>query len=212
DDIDILLDIAARLGYHWHYDDHEQIWDELRRLSPLHAGMSWKRLDELGGIQWPCPDEEHPGTLFLHGWLWEDPLPRPPAPFIPTEWVPPIDELSAEYPTRLTTGRRLDSFNTGEQTNRYRSPIRLGGIVDISEEDGTALGVVEGDIVRVSSRRGSVQAPVRFDDSLRPGLAFMAIHFPDELDVNQLTIDAWDPKSGTAEFKATAVRLEKVAR
>jgi formate dehydrogenase major subunit len=176
----------------------------------MHTGMSYRRLRELGGIQWPCPDEDHPGTLFLHGWLWEDPLPRDPVPFIAAEWAPPVDELTEDYPIRLTTGRRLDSFNTGEQSNRYRSPIRSAAVVEISEEDGTVLGVSEGDLVRVTSRRGSVDAPVRFHDSLRPGLAFMAIHSPEELDVNQLTIDAWDPKSGTAEFKATAVRLEKV--
>jgi formate dehydrogenase major subunit len=81
-------------------------------------------------------------------------------------------------------------------------------VLDLSPEDAEDLGVVEGDLVRVVSRRGSLEAPVRMDRSLRPGLAFMAVHFPDDTDVNQLTIDAWDPKSGTAEFKATAVRVE----
>jgi formate dehydrogenase major subunit len=81
-------------------------------------------------------------------------------------------------------------------------------VLDLSPEDGADLGVADGDMVRVVSRRGSLEAPVRLDRSLRPGLAFMAVHFPDDTDVNQLTIDAWDPKSGTAEFKATAVRIE----
>jgi formate dehydrogenase major subunit len=124
------------------------------------------------------------------------------------EWVPPVDELTDDFPMRLTTGRRLDSFNTGVQTGRYSSPRRIAGVLDLSPEDGESLGVGEGDEVLVTSRRGSLEAPVRFDRSLRPGLAFMSVHFPDEVDVNVLTIEAWDPKSGTAEFKATAIRVE----
>ncbi|NND03298.1 MAG: molybdopterin-dependent oxidoreductase, partial [Acidimicrobiia bacterium] len=211
DDIEIISLLAERMGRGWGIPTAEEAWDELRALSPMHAGMSYKRLEELGGIQWPCPDENHPGTLFLHSWLWEETLPREPAPFMPTVWVPPIDELSDEFPVRMTTGRRLDSYNTGVQSGGYDSPLRAGGIIEIAPEDGANLGVAEGDTVKVSSRRGAIDVPVYFHDSLRPGLAFMALHFPDEAAVNQLTIDVWDPKSGTAEFKATAVRIEKVA-
>ena len=176
----------------------------------MHAGMSYHRLDGLAGLQWPCPDLDHPGTQFLHGWLWEDPLPRDPVEFMPTEWVPPVDGLTDEFPIRLTTGRRLDSYNTGVQSGGFESPIRAGGIIEVAPEDGTAFGIAEGDLVRVRSRRGAIEVPVRFDPGLRPGLAFMAIHSPEEADVNLLTIDAWDPQSGTAEFKATAVRVEPV--
>jgi len=210
-DLEIISLLAERMERGWGVPTAEEAWDELRALSPMHAGMSYRRLEELGGLQWPCPDEDHPGTQFLHGWLWEDPLPRDPAPFVPTEWVPPVDELSDDFPTRLTTGRRLDSFNTGVQSGGYDSPLRTGGIIEIAREDGARLGVAAGDTVRVTSRRGSIDVPVYFHESLRPGLAFMPFHFPDEAAVNQLTIDAWDPKSGTAEFKATAVRIEKVA-
>jgi formate dehydrogenase major subunit len=163
----------------------------------------------MGGIQWPCPDDEHPGTLFLHGRLWEEET-GPKAPFSVVEWTAPVDALDDEYPIRLTTGRRLDSFNTGVQTGRYASPRRIHGVLDISPEDAENLGVGEGDMVEVVSRRGTITAPVRIDRSLRPGLTFMAVHFPDDVDVNRLTIDTWDPKSGTAEFKATAVRIEPV--
>jgi formate dehydrogenase major subunit len=208
DDLGILGLLAQRMGVDLPSATAEEVWDELRSLSPMHAGMSYRRLEQLGGIQWPCPDEDHAGTQFLHGWLWEDPLPRAPAPFMPTEWVPPVDELTDEYPIRLTTGRRLDSYNTGVQSSGYASPIRAGGIIEIAPEDGAALGVAEGETVRVTSRRGSIDVPVRFSALLRPGLAFMALHFPDDADVNRLTIDAWDPKSGTAEFKATAVRIQ----
>lgn len=207
DDLEILTMLASRLGHDWGNPTAELLWDELRELSPMHAGMSYERLDELSGIQWPCVDEQDPGTQFLHGDLWEDPLPRAPAPFMPTEWVPPADELTEEFPTRLTTGRRLDSYNTGVQTGGYASPLRERGSVVISPEDGAAFGLTEGDQVSVRSRRGALEVPVFFDRSLRPGLAFMSIHQPDEADVNLLTIDAWDPKSGTAEFKATAVSI-----
>jgi formate dehydrogenase major subunit len=189
----------------------EEIWDEVRRLSPMHRGMSYARLEALGGIQWPCPDEGHPGEKFLHARLWEQPVRGPRAPFSPVEQVPPADALTDEYPLRLTTGRRLESFNTGVQTQAYASPLRQGETIDLSPADAHRFGVGEGERVRVSSRRGAVEAPVHIVPSLRPGLAFMTFHFPDQVETNFLTIDATDPKSGTAEFKAAAIRIDKIA-
>lgn len=212
DDVEILCLLARAMDHDWGMPTAEEIWDELRGLSPMHAGMSYERLEEHGGLQWPCPDEAHPGTLFLHGWLWDDPMSREPAPFSPVEWAPPIDALSDEFPMRLTTGRRLDGFNTGVQSGGYRSPISSSGVVDIDPGDGDALGITDGDTVKVSSRRGSIELPARYRPGLRRGLAFMAIHSPDDADVNVLTLDAWDPKSGTAEFKATAVRIEPLEK
>ncbi len=211
DDHWIIYELARRLGHAWGNPTLEEAWDELRSLSPMHAGMSYERLDQLGGIQWPCPDEGHPGSLFLHARLWEEGEAQgPKAPFSITTWVPPVDELSDDFPIRLTTGRRLDSYNTGVQSNLYSSPLRRGETLDLHPEDAANLQVEPGEVVRISSRRGSIDAPVRLDTGLRPGLAFMTFHFPDEVDVNVLTIDATDPKSGTAEFKATAVRVEKL--
>ena len=134
-----------------------------------------------------------------------------PAPFSVVEHDPPVEALDAEFPIRLTTGRRLESYNTGVQSGSYRSPLHRGESLDLSPEDMEQLGVENGEIVLVSSRRGAVEAPVRMDRSLRPGLAFMTLHFPDQVDTNQLTIDATDPRSGTAEFKAAAIRVEKIA-
>ena len=210
DDIDIICELARRMGSDWGHPTAEQVWDECRALSPMHAGMAYRRLDELGGIQWPCPDESHPGTQFLHGRLWKDPVEGPRAPFHAVENDPPVDKLSEEFPIRLTTGRRLDSFNTGVQTGEYTSPLRKGEALLISPEDGHSLGVEDGECVRASSRRGSVEVNVRFEPSLRPGLAFMSLHFPDQVATNVLTIDATDPKSGTAEFKASAIRIDKI--
>jgi predicted molibdopterin-dependent oxidoreductase YjgC len=209
DDMEIIYELAKRFGRDWGKADAETIWNELRSLSPMHAGMSYKRLEELDGIQWPCYDETHPGEMYLHSRLWREPLIGPRAPFSVVEFEPPVDQLNEEYPIRLTTGRLLDSYNTGEQSRRFPSPLRRDATLDLSPEDGKRYRVSEGEKVRVSSRRGSVLAPVRFDRGLRPGLAFLAVHFHEQISTNDLTIDAVDPKSGTSEFKATAIRIEK---
>ena len=178
----------------------------------MHQGMSWERLDAMGGAQWPCWDEDHPGTQYLHARLWsENPDERlRAAPFSVVIDDPPVDELTAQYPIRLTTGRRLDSYNTGVQTGSYSSPLRRPEAIELSQEDAETLGLTEGEQALVSSRRGEVVAPVHVTSALRPGLAFMTMHFPDEVETNRLTIEATDPKSGTAEFKATAIRVEKL--
>ena len=210
DDVAIFFDLARRLGHEWGEPNAEKIWNEVRALSPVHAGMSYARLEENKGLQWPCYDDNHPGEMFLHSRLWEHPLNGPRVSFVPVEHDPPVEKLSPEFPLRLTTGRRLDEYNTGVQTSGYKSPLRRAETLDLSPEDAAKLGVDDGELVRVSSRRGSVTVPVRRDRSLRAGLTFMTFHFPDDVATNLLTIDATDPKSGTAEFKAAAIRVEKV--
>jgi len=212
DDIWIIAQMAGRLGKDWGEVTAHSAWDELRSLSPMHAGMAYERLEAMNGIQWPCLDEDHPGSKFLHGRLWEeDPERRgPAAPLSVVPFEPPVDELTEEYPIRLTTGRRLDSFNTGVQTGGYTSPLRKKEALCISPEDAERLGVTEEERVLVSSRRGKVEAPVHIDPTLRLGLAFLTLHFPDQVDTNALTIEAWDPKSGTAEFKASAIRIDRI--
>ncbi|HEX6787082.1 MAG TPA: molybdopterin-dependent oxidoreductase, partial [Acidimicrobiales bacterium] len=212
DDIGIIVEIARRLGHDWTYASSEAVWDELRSLSPMHAGMSYRRLEELGGIQWPCPSEDRLEPSWLHGRLWaEDPADRGrPAPFSVVVDEGPVDQVDADFPLRLTTGRRLDSYNTGVQSGGFASPLRFGETIDLSPEDAERLAIAPGEQVRVTSRRGTLIAPARIDPALRPGLVFMTMHFPDEIDTNTLTIEAIDPKSGTAEFKASAVRVEKL--
>jgi formate dehydrogenase major subunit len=211
DDIAILADLARRMGKDLGDPTAEGLWDELRTLSPMHAGMSYRRLEELGGIQWPCPDESHSGSPFLHGRLWEDPVGGRPAPFSVVEHEGPVEALDDRFPLRLTTGRRLDAYNTGVQSGGFASPLRRRESIEIGPGDGARYGVRDGDLVRVSSRRGSVVAPVRIDPGLPPGLVFMTLHTPEEVDANLLTIDATDPRSGTAEFKAAAVRIDRIA-
>jgi predicted molibdopterin-dependent oxidoreductase YjgC len=209
-DLEILVALGKCLGVDLGSATAEEVWDELRSLSPWHGGMTYRRLEEHGGLQWPCPDESHPGSPFLHGRLWAQPREGPAAPFHVVEHDPPVDKLSDEFPIRLTTGRRLDSYNTGVQTAGYTSPLRRGETLDIAPEDGARLSIGDGETVRAISRRGAIAVPVRYDATLRPGLAFMTLHFQDDVPVNILTIDATDPKSGTAEFKASAIRIEKM--
>ena len=212
DDIEIIGDLARRLGYdQWGQPTPHDLWEELRSLSPLHAGMSWERLESEGGLQWPCPDNDHPGSPFLHGWLWADDLEgRDPAPFSVVAHAGPADELTDEFPLRLTTGRALDSYNTGVQSGGFESPIRSGDALDLNPTDAARLSIADGDRVLVSSRRGSVEMDVRVHPDLPVGLSFTTFHFPELVDANVLTNDTWDKRSGTAEFKATAIRVERV--
>jgi len=209
DELWILSELARRLGHDWGQPNAEEVWNEVREVAPAFCGgMSYARLEELDGIQWPCPDESHPGTKFLHGRLWDHPRGGRAAPFSVVKHEGPVEMPDDEYPLMLTTGRRLESYNTGVQSGGYDSPLHTGESLDLSPEDAARLGIESGDPVRIISRRGTVTAPARVDRSLRAGVVFMTLHFPDEVATNLLTIDASDPRSGTAEFKACAVRVE----
>ena len=211
DELWIIAELAKRLGHDFGSPTAESTWNEFRVVAPAFAGgMSYARLASLSGIQWPCPTESDPGAVFLHARLWDEPRGGPAAPFSVVLNAPPFEERDAEYPILLTTGRRLESYNTGVQTGGYDSPLHRGESLDISPDDATRLGISDGDLVRVSSRRGSVIAPAHIDPALRANLVFMTLHFPDDVATNLLTIDESDPKSGTAEFKACAVRIERV--
>jgi len=209
DELWILAELARRLGHDWGHPSAEEVWNEVRSLAPMLAGMSYARLEAMGGIQWPCWNEEHPGDEFLHGRLWSEDVGEP-APFSVVVNDPPVEMPDASFPYQLTTGRRLDSYNTGVQSNDYASPLRRAESLDISPEDAHELHVAEGDLVTVSSRRGEVVAGVHIDEALRPGLVFMTFHYQDAVKVNVLTLDVTDPKSGTAEFKACAVSVVPV--
>ena len=153
DELWIIAQIAKRLGHDWGTPTAEQVWNEFRAVAPDFAGgMSYARLEELGGIQWPCPDESHPGTPFLHARLWETGErarsgrrrsrscgTRGPSRF-----------RDGEYPLLLTTGRRLESYNTGVQTAGYDSPLHWGEMLDISPEDAERLGIADNEEVRVT--------------------------------------------------------------
>lgn len=208
----ILQDVANRLGANWHYESAKDIWDEIRLLAPNFSGMSYELLERYDGIQWPYTGSEEydgrPGTKFLHAWLWDEEVEKR-APFTPVDHEGPVEPPDEEYPFQLTTGRRLAFHNTGTMTQSYKKVKDPEELLEISPEDARALGVSDGDFVRVSSRRGTVpRVKARVTDRVSRGLVFLGFSFADQVPTNVLTINAVDPQSGTAELKACAVRVE----
>lgn len=208
DDIWIITQLANALGASWPEMDAEAVFDEMRHLAPNFRGMTYERIRQSRGLQWPCPDEMHPGTKVMHTRLWDD-MVDPKAPFNPVQWEPPVEQPDDDYPFMLTTGRRLAFFNTGVQSDVYEHPHRVGEWMEMHPADADRLGVQDGDEVLVASRRGQLTVPARRSEAVKPGVVFLTFHFPDHVKTNVLSIDATDPKSGTAEFKATAVRIAK---
>jgi predicted molibdopterin-dependent oxidoreductase YjgC len=154
-------------------------------------------------------EKQGPGTLFLHEQLWAEDVENR-APFTPVDHEGPVETPDEEFPYQLTTGRRLAFHNTGTMTQDYKKVKDNEELLEICEEDAAEHGIEDGDPVRVSSRRGTVEAvTARVTDRVRPGLLFMGYSFPDQVPTNVLTINAIDPQSGTAELKACAVSIEK---
>ncbi len=205
----IVQDIANKMGASWSYQSAEEIWEEIRILAPNFAGITYKRIDKEGGLQWPCYDESHPGTPYLHSRLWSDQVGMK-ARFVPSHYQPPAEVPDQEYPLTLTTGRRLQFYNTGVQTRYYKKAKNAEEALEIHPDDAALFGFHDGEAVRVTSRRGSVVTKIRISKKQPRGLVFMSFHFPDQANTNLLTNHATDPLAGTAEFKACAVKIEKV--
>ena len=204
-DLEILNDIAARLDPGWQVKDAREVWEEIRQAVPMFRGITYERLDREGGIQYPCYAEDQPGTRFLHARLWEDPEAK--VPFTPVDYQPPKEQPDEEYPFILTTGRRLKYYNTGVLDEQPASLAELDDGLEMHPEDVARLGLRDGQWVRVSSRRGSLVVRVRATEDVQPGTVFLCFSYPEILPVNRLTLDAEDPKTGTTEFKAAAVRV-----
>ena len=210
DDLAIVFDLARRDGpATGATPSAEDVWNELRSLSPVHAGMSYARLEAEGGLQWPCYDETHPGELFLHSRLWEDPVPGRGRRSAPVDHDPPVDKLDADFPIRLTTGRRLDSLQHRRPDGRLHA-LRSAAASRSTSRPRTwpSYRLTDGERVRVrvAPRRRSRSRP---DRRVAPARAH--VHdppLPGRGHHQLLTIDATDPNSGTAEFKATAIRIE----
>ena len=201
----ITADLAGALGASWpHYDAAEDVWNEFADLAPLWSGIRYDRLEEVG-LQWPCPDRDHPGTPVLHA---GDPA-RGRGLFHPVEYLPPAEEPDAEYPFVLSTGRTLYQYNSASMTMREAGLEQKQGepFVELHREDAAALGIAEGAEVRLVSRRGEAVARAAVGERVRPGMAWMALHFA-QAKANWLTNDAHDPRTGTPEYKVCAVRVE----
>ncbi|HHY73567.1 MAG TPA: molybdopterin-dependent oxidoreductase [Bacillus bacterium] len=214
EDWQILCELSTLMGYEMSYETSEQIWDELRRLAhEKYGGMSYERLDKEYSLHYPCPSEDHPGTFTLHGHLHDENAETiRKAPFIPVNYTAPIELPDEEYPFTLTTGRRYESYNTHTQTRYYPDNVKIKQTeetVDIHPDDARSLGINDGDIVEVSSRRGSLTVKAKVTEQVMPGLVFMSFHWSD-VPTNILTINEFDPISGTAEFKACAVNIKPI--
>lgn len=214
DDWQILCDLANILGYEMNYQNSEEIWEEVRELAwEMYGGMPYSRLDKEYSVHYPCPDESHPGTFILHErYHSENEFAGNKSSFIPVEYTEPVELPDEEYPFTLTTGRRYESYNTHTQTLFYAPGVKIKQTeesADIHPEDAERLGIETGDLVEVSSRRGRVTVKAKVTDQVSPGLVFMSFHFSD-VPTNVLTINEFDPISGTAEFKACAVNIKPI--
>jgi len=207
--------IQARLGgpiegaafTGWDYSSPQAIFQEIRAVTPSYAGISYERIEK-GGLQWPCPNEEHAGTRILH----KERFSRGMGKLSAVEWLPPQEVPDAEYPFILTTGRVLYHFHGGTMSRRSAglNEIYPEGSVQIGRQDARALGVQDGELVRVSSRRGQVTAKAEVVDGMAKGVVFMTFHFA-EAAANLLTIAALDPVAKIPELKVCAVKLERAA-
>jgi formate dehydrogenase major subunit len=205
----IFREIARRMGQAWPSASALEIWDdEVAELCPAFAGIKYRRI-EADGLQWPVPDIDHPGTPVMHK---EGIFTAGKGKFAALEWTPPAEQPDEDYPFVLSTGRRLYHYHTRTQTGRCVGLNDLLGeeTADISAEDARTLGISQGEKIRVASRRGQVEVTAKITPQVPPGLVWMAFHFREGC-ANWLTNPALDPISKTAEFKACAVRLEKMS-
>ena len=202
----ILTELASRLGMKWRYETPEDIFKEIAALTPSYAGIGYRRLEEEGGLQWPCPDSGHPGTPFLH----QDKFSRGKGLFTPVEYRPSAEEPDEQYPLLLTTGRNLFHYHTGTMTRRSDgiNAFKPEETVQINPDDADRLAIGEGDMVKITSRRGDLKARATITDRVPPGVIFMTFHFH-EAAANLLTNSAVDPVAKIPEFKVCAVKVEK---
>ncbi len=203
-DSDIICDLSRRLGYDMGAPTPAEIFEEIRTYTPTYAGMNYQRVDACG-LQWPCPDLDHPGTPFLH----EDTFPRGRGRLMGVEYEAPAELTNDDYPILLTTGRMLYQYNISTRKSPTLDALAPAERAEMNPRDATALGITEDDSIRVTSRRGSVVTGVAITDRVPPGTMFMTFHFH-ETPVNELTNSAYDPVSNTAEYKVSAVKIEKV--
>ena len=201
----IIAALSNGMGYPMDYASSEEVFREISSLTPSYGGISYQRL-ERGGLQWPCPTDEDPGTRILH----VDSFARGRGLFHAVQYVPPDEQPDREYPFTLTTGRYYEHYHTGTMTRRSRGLDLLcsEGFAEMNPEDAAGIGVGEGDSVILRSRRGEVRIKVRPTESCPGGVVFVPFHF-NEAKINLLTNPALDPIAKTPEFKVCAIAVRK---
>ncbi|MBA7478174.1 Periplasmic nitrate reductase [subsurface metagenome] len=200
-----LCNISTKLGYPMSYDSAGQIMDEIASVTPIYGGISFDRIDSVG-LQWPCPDKDHPGTKYLHNGRFT----RGKGKFHAVRFKAPAESPDAEFPFVLSTGRQLYQFHTGTMTRKSAAINQVSptGYVEIHIEDAGKLGIADGDSVEVLTRRGRVSTLAKVTRSIERGWLFMPFHFR-EGPANMLTIDALDPTAKIPEYKVCAAAIQK---
>ena len=207
----IVQSIANALGANWHYTDEKQIWHEITQVTPQYRGISWETMDPncdkgIAGMQWPCPEIGHPGTPILH----EKEFTRGRAQMRAMDYRLPAEPPCSEYPLTLSTGRLLEQFHTGTLTRKTAGLDELGKPrVMISVYDAEKLGIANGDMLHITSRRGEIEIAAFVTKRAQVGVLFLPFHFA-EAAANKLTINALDPIAKIPEFKICAIQVTKV--
>ncbi len=206
-DWQIIAEISGRLGYPMDYASPEAIFEEIRQVTPSYAGITYARLDSEGGLQWPCPTTEHPGTVYLH----KGQFAKGKGTLFAIDHRDPAEMPDAEYPLILTTGRLLYQYHTGTMSRRAEGLEEKAPEcrVEIAPGDASDFGISDGDKVRVKTRRGEIVARAQISPKAVAGTIFLPFHFF-EASANKLTIAALDPVAKIPEFKVCAVHIEKV--
>jgi formate dehydrogenase alpha subunit len=206
-DWQIIAAISRRLGHPMPFTDPQAIFEEIRRVTPSYAGITYDRLDAEGGLQWPCPHPDHPGTVYLHRGQFS----RGRGHFFGIDYREPAEMPDADYPLVLTTGRVLYQYHTGTMSRRAPGLVEKAPEcrVEIAAGDAARYGIAEGEPVRVKSRRGELVARALVSTKAVPGTIFIPFHYY-EAAVNKLTIAALDPVAKIPEYKVCAVTIEKV--
>ena len=205
-DWQIICELSNRMGYKMDYPSPKEIYDEIASLTPIVAGINYARIEH-NGIQWPCPDVKHPGTKFLH----EGKFPRGLGQFFVAPYRAPAESPDNEYPLLLTTGRTLYHYNVGTMTRRSAGIIHKTNecFVEVHHADAEELGIFDGEMVKVATRRGEITARAEVSEKVKKGVIWMPMHFV-EAAVNKLTKNAYDNITQTAEYKVCGAKIGKI--
>jgi formate dehydrogenase major subunit/formate dehydrogenase alpha subunit len=206
-DWEIIALLARKLGADWQYGSAQEVFEEVRKVTVSYAGITYDRIENVG-IQWPCPNTEHPGTPILHSAAFT----RGKGMFSVCEHIDPAELPDSDYPLLLSTGRILYQYHTATMSRRSKGLVSRTpqAFVEIHPEDAAKLGIANGDKIEVSSRRGSIEVYADVNGRCDKGVVFIPFHYS-EAAVNRLTNTAIDPVANIPEYKVSAVRIRKVA-
>jgi formate dehydrogenase major subunit len=202
-DWEITLALAKAMGVEMRYSHPSEVMDEIARLTPIFAGVSYEKLDRLGSVQWPCNDQAPDGTPIMHVGAFV----RGKGNFLITEYIPTDERTGPRFPLLLTTGRILSQYNVGAQTRRtdnivWHDEDRL----EIHPHDAEQRGIHDGDWVRIASRSGETSLRARITDRVSPGVVYTTFHHPNT-QANVVTTDYSDWATNCPEYKVTAVQV-----